>query len=289
MGFIEEALFRAKNEGKINPALLPWEVENSDVHVSKGRHADNGKKPSAEATSLMESFQEPAHDDIKKIIEKIKVISKEKKLRVIGITSAIPKEGTTTLAAYMSYMLAGKQTGVPKKPPNTKSIAKNSNGKDNGYANKVLLIDTQWQHTFLHRIFKITNSPGLREYTSHKASLRAIVKNVANTNLKVITPGEIKEKGCDQLKDQDVSACIAKLKNQFKFILVDIPSLLHNADGIPLCKLCDGVILIIRADYTRWEIVKEAERLLKESDIQIIGSILNRRKFFIPQWLYKKL
>ena len=67
------------------------------------------------------------------------------------------------------------------------------------------------------------------------------------------------------------------LKTKIEFILLDIPPLLQYSEGIALSKLCDGIILVIEAGETRWEIVQQANRLLEKAHVNLIGGVLNRK------------
>ncbi len=61
------------------------------------------------------------------------------------------------------------------------------------------------------------------------------------------------------------------LKTKLEFVLLDIPPLLQYAEGITLSKLCDGLILVIEAGETRWEVVQQAKRLLERANVNLIG------------------
>ena len=73
------------------------------------------------------------------------------------------------------------------------------------------------------------------------------------------------------------------------FIFIDIPPLLEYAEGITLSKLCDGVVLNVKSGSTRWESVQEAKGLLEKANVNILGTILNRRKSYVPDWVSKYL
>jgi len=56
-----------------------------------------------------------------------------------------------------------------------------------------------------------------------------------------------------------------------------------------IADLMDGVILVVEAEKTRWEVASRAKEDLLQANSKILGVILNRRQFHIPEWLYKTL
>ncbi len=120
-------------------------------------------------------------------------------------------------------------------------------------------------------------------------SHEGVIKNTSNSDLKLLAAGEI---GGEVLADVDpgkFKSFLDLVKTKFEFIFLDIPPLLHYAEGITLSKLCDGVILVVRAGQTRLEVVEEAKRALENAHVNVLGTILNRREFYIPERLYRLL
>ena len=79
------------------------------------------------------------------------------------------------------------------------------------------------------------------------------------------------------------------LKNQFEFVFLDLPPYLHSTHSKLLTRLCDGVVLVVQAGRTRWQTVAETRRLLEKANIPILGGVLNRREFSIPELFYRML
>ena len=83
--------------------------------------------------------------------------------------------------------------------------------------------------------------------------------------------------------------CLAELRAAFDYILVDCPALKEGRDVFSLAPLVDGVILIVEAGKTRTEQILHAERSIDFARGKLIGHILNKRTFTVPEWLYKRL
>jgi Mrp family chromosome partitioning ATPase len=78
-------------------------------------------------------------------------------------------------------------------------------------------------------------------------------------------------------------------RKEYEFVVIDLPAVLDN-EGVPtLSRMADKVILVIEAERERAEVIKRARELLEGADANIIGAILNKRKMYIPSWLYARL
>ena len=80
-----------------------------------------------------------------------------------------------------------------------------------------------------------------------------------------------------------------ELKNEFTYVIFDGAPINYYSDTILLGNLVEGIILTIYAGKTKREIVQNARFILDNAHINVIGVILNRRKYYIPEWIYRRL
>ena len=86
-----------------------------------------------------------------------------------------------------------------------------------------------------------------------------------------------------------VRTFLAGLATQFDWVVVDGPPVLDAPDTVDLAPLVDGVVLVIRAGYTKRPVVVRAVDLLRKSGAHVLGSVLNRRRFEIPDFIYRRV
>ena len=72
-------------------------------------------------------------------------------------------------------------------------------------------------------------------------------------------------------------------------MIVDAPPMTRYADAIALGQLSDGIVLVLEAESTRREAALIAVENLRSSKIQILGAVLNKRTFPIPEKIYSRL
>jgi polysaccharide biosynthesis transport protein len=86
---------------------------------------------------------------------------------------------------------------------------------------------------------------------------------------------------------RSIKDLLTKLRARFRFVLVDSAPIVPFMDGCVLAAATDGVVFVIESNRTRAEVVNHALDKLKSSGANILGMILNKRVFHIPQFLYR--
>ena len=90
----------------------------------------------------------------------------------------------------------------------------------------------------------------------------------------------------------DLSATVTlwkKLKERFDLILVDSSSDANTAESIALSRNVDAVILVVEAGKTRRKVVESLKKKILANGGSILGVILNKRRHYIPEALYKRI
>jgi len=210
-----------------------------------------------------------------------------KDYKVIGITSAQQNEGSSTVLSLIAQMISAKQdsyywsnlsSDMNKSALSVNQLQKRSN----------LLIDTQFMNPNLHKTFQVGMTPGLYDFMSNGIALRDVIRDIS-MSLKLIPLGDKSKYAFPKFNVEKLEFLLEYVKPQYEYIFLDIPPILSYPEAITLSKLCDGVVLVVHARKTRWEIIHEAHRMLERVGVNVIGSILNKRKFYIPQWFYDRL
>ncbi len=88
--------------------------------------------------------------------------------------------------------------------------------------------------------------------------------------------------------DQGLSN-LQTLRFVFDFILVDCSSMKESADAAYFASAVDGVILVVEADKTRKEQVRNALASMEMAEANVLGCVLNKRRYPIPDWVYRRI
>lgn len=81
----------------------------------------------------------------------------------------------------------------------------------------------------------------------------------------------------------------SSLRSRFDLIIVDSPPALMFPDGPSIVAQVDGVILVVEAEKTRWQVALSVKEKVLKSGGNILGMVFNKRRYYIPHYIYKHL
>lgn len=74
---------------------------------------------------------------------------------------------------------------------------------------------------------------------------------------------------------------------RYDFVLFDTPPILGYADTMVAAGPVPRVVLVVAAGKTPYEVLDRIRRELEARSITLLGSVLNRHRRFIPNWIYR--
>jgi len=159
-----------------------------------------------------------------------------------------------------------------------------------GSQTDVLLIDVKLRSPSLHEVFNIENTfGGLSDLLTQKGEMNPLLKKVGSGSLYVLTCGR-KYSGSESLFQMSrFNDFIETVKEKFDYIIFDAPPVNGSTEAKALASKLDGVILVIESGKTRRHVALSAKKELEEAGGMLLGVILNKRKYYIPNWIYKRL
>lgn len=75
----------------------------------------------------------------------------------------------------------------------------------------------------------------------------------------------------------------------FDNILIDCRSLRVSSEAAVLSSSVDGVAVVVEAGQTRRDEIRNAQRTIENAGGKFLGFVLNKRRYPVPEWLYKRL
>lgn len=153
----------------------------------------------------------------------------------------------------------------------------------------ILVVDAHPERPAQHEMFGLENRAGFVEFARGDAKLEDVIKATTRRNLFVITSG-IAAGGMFQLSGTERVATFVKgLQPKFHYLLIDAPPVLSYPESAVLGSRVDGVLLVVQALSTRREAAARARDTLVKSGSNVIGVVLNRYKYSIPEFIYKRI
>jgi capsular exopolysaccharide synthesis family protein len=162
------------------------------------------------------------------------------------------------------------------------TLAKNIRGS-------VCLVEANLRSPALPEMFGTTNHHGLTDALLQDGPIRSFTKPVRGDNLWLLSSGALAADSAKLLNSERLKTRLAELRKEFDFVLIDAPPLTRYSDAIGLGQMTDGFILVLEANSTRREAALQVAEGLRAANIRILGAVLNKRTFPIPETLYNRL
>jgi len=86
-----------------------------------------------------------------------------------------------------------------------------------------------------------------------------------------------------------LAGSVDEIRRQFGWVLVDCPSLRESDLALALAPHTDGVVFVVAADRTKRAEIVRAQKSLATSSAALLGFVLNKRTYPVPDFLYHRL
>lgn len=252
---------------KIFDALRKAEREKGSPRKGTGKRRKPGTSNAYREEIILKGVDEKFRRSLLNLRNSIDSEMKQKNSRIIMFTSAVKGEGKTTIVAYLARVLTLSGT------------------------EKVLLVDCSVLNPRLHELFSQTNDTGIVEYLEGKVDFTAIVKSIEPGVLELVTAGAPKREDITQplFNSERMDQFFKQVAEKYDYVLVDTSAILEAPETSIIGSLMDGVVLVIHAGKTKREVVKRAMIMVEKLDGEFIGSVLNRKKYYIPEFIYRRV
>jgi succinoglycan biosynthesis transport protein ExoP len=82
---------------------------------------------------------------------------------------------------------------------------------------------------------------------------------------------------------------LTEVQPDFDMVLLDVPPVLESVDALIVGAIVPQLLLVVESGRTRYEVVQRAKKELEAEGIQIIATVLNKQRRFVPGWIYRWL
>ncbi|MFO7970589.1 MAG: CpsD/CapB family tyrosine-protein kinase [Desulfobacterales bacterium] len=153
----------------------------------------------------------------------------------------------------------------------------------------VLLIDANLRSPRLHELFSVEYNRGLADLLTKEEDKASLFKKVGHGNLYLIPCGKKNSGPLAIFESNRFDETLKLMREKFDYVILDAPPVNRYAETKVMAKKVDGVILVIESGKTRSQVAVKAKQELEDAGAKVLGVILNRRKHYIPEWIYRRL
>jgi succinoglycan biosynthesis transport protein ExoP len=186
---------------------------------------------------------------------KIKALDEERPFRCVGIVSASPGEGKSTVALGLATALAREEDC------------------------RVLLVDGDLRKPALEGYLRLPRTTGLYEWllgSEPAVSLR----RVEPQGFYLVAPGLTPQVRPELLGSTRMAAFLGHARESFDYVLVDCSPLVPVADSVIIQDLLDGFLFVVRARRSHKETIVKALSHLRPDRVR--GVVFNDHREVIP-------
>ena len=192
---------------------------------------------------------------------------KGRETRVILFTSAMAGEGKTTIVSFLARLLSIGET------------------------DRVLLVDCALRRPAVHGLFGLENDGGILDYLSGSATMQQVTRNVDDGSLDIVTAGGgvVDEMTQPLFNSDGMRRFIREAGQAYDYVLLDSSAILEAPETPIIAASADATVLVVQAGATKREVIKRAMLMVEKFDGSFIGTVLNRKRYHIPEFIYRRV
>lgn len=177
----------------------------------------------------------------------------DREIRNMVITSSGPGEGKSTTSANLAVVFANA-------------------------GQRVLLVDADMRKPTVHKTFSLPNTVGLSSLLSSHQELTNVVQTTIVDNLNILSSGPKPPNPSELLNSTQMDRVIQETKEQYDFVIFDMPPIVTVTDAQIMASKTDGTLLVVREDVSRKESLMKAQELLHLVKANVLGVVYNGAK-----------
>ena len=174
--------------------------------------------------------------------------------RIIGVSSALTGEGKSLSAVNLAYT--------------TSQLGK-----------RVLLIDCDMRRPSLADKLPIKKSPGLSDFLTGQIQGDNLIQYCGikedQRAFHAISSGRTPPNPMELLSSVRMEKMLARLRENYDYIILDLPPVGEVGDALAAAKLTDGMLVVVRQDYCDRIALNSAIRQFEFVDAKILGLVFN--------------
>lgn len=217
-----------------------------------------GYVPSIKSGQVVERYlqahlrpQSNAAESFRSIRAAIALGDHGEKLRAFTVTSTIPSEGKSVVAANLAIVMA--QTGL-----------------------KTLLVDADLRRPTLHKAFQVHSPLGLPAYLQGRtAELDELIHPSEVSNLDLICSDASSSGSTELVASKSMSRFMEEVMKRYDRVVLDCPPVSAVSDALVVSALADGTVFVAKFNKVRRDHARKSIRRLADAGVRVCGVLLN--------------
>ncbi|HKW16962.1 MAG TPA: CpsD/CapB family tyrosine-protein kinase [Terriglobales bacterium] len=180
---------------------------------------------------------------------RLRQLQQTRPLKKLLITSTIPQEGKSMIAANLACALARRTQ------------------------QKTLLVDGDLRRPTVAKLFGLGKIRGIGDWLQGDCGAKDSIYNLEETGLWVLPAGSVPRNPLELMQSGRLSVLMEQLTGWFDWIVIDSPPVLPLADTSIWMRLADGILLVARQGGTEKKQLKRGLEAIDQK--KLLGALLN--------------
>lgn len=185
-------------------------------------------------------------------------------VRTILFAGAVSGEGSSTVAAAFARLLAEDERL------------------------QVVLVDADLR-SVVRRLPSVDDQVGFAGVLDGRQTIDQALVGTSLPNLAILPGGATADSPLRLCTTNNLHAPLDWLRHHYHYVVIDGPPVLDSPEMVSLATQVDGIVLVVRAARTKREIVQRAIETIDKFQGRVLGAILNRQQYVIPDFIYRRL
>ncbi len=174
----------------------------------------------------------------------------QKKIKLIVVSSTLSGEGKSLVVSHLAAVSAM-------------------------LSRRTLIIDANLRQSGEQNLLNIPGAPGLTDVINKKISLLHAVQLTDLENLSILGCGELGDRPASVLESSAMKALLAEAASLYDLVILDTPPVSNCADAHALSQSSDGLVMIVRPNFTpKGKLLKTVSELTANG-APILGIVAN--------------
>lgn len=222
----------------------------TDIPVIGTIFKDKSKREYPSVDSLADPYS-LFNESLRALRASLQFLASEKKSKLVTVSSSVVAEGKTLICSSLAGVIAAL-------------------GK------KVIVLDLDMRKPKIHKVLGTDNEYGMSTLLNGQDHVSKAVRRLPlNHNFDFITAGPVPHNPAELMQSDLFYALIDELKLRYDYILIDTSPVGLTADAIPLLKIADINLYVIKAGFSKHSFVKVLENLKIKRKINNLYVVLN--------------
>lgn len=213
---------------------------------------------------------------------RINILKKKKSIPILAVKHGddIAIESLRSIRTAIHFALANAKNNIimisGPTPEVGKSFLSTNLATIFAQSNKrVLLIDADMRHGYMHKYFNLDAKSGLSEFLSDQANLNQVLNKTLVDGLDVITRGKSPANPSELLSSEQFKSLLNQLSQEYDHIIIDTPPILAVTDGIIISQYAGVNLLVARYAKSHMKELELSLNRFEQAGVKLNGFILN--------------